>query len=72
MTTKRGCRYWFKLLAVGLIGGLLIAYFGYVILSAEAFMQPAHQLYAADHLSHRPPSSLRPGGMLCLSRRSGI
>lgn len=40
---RRGCRYWFRLLSVGLIGGLLIAYFGYVILSVEAFMQPAHR-----------------------------
>ncbi len=40
----RGCRYWFKLLSVGLIGGLLLVYLGYVILIAEEYMQPAPAL----------------------------
>ncbi len=39
---RRGCRYWFKLLIVGVIGGLLIGYVGYVIVSAETYAQPAH------------------------------
>ncbi len=47
MRQRRGCRYWLKLLSVGLIGGLLLAYLGYVLLSAEAYMQPAP--YAIDH-----------------------
>jgi uncharacterized protein len=37
----RGCRYWLKLLSVGLIGGVLLAYLGYLILNAEMYMQPA-------------------------------
>ncbi len=40
----RGCRYWLKLLSVGLFGGLLLAYLGYVILIAEEYMQPAPTL----------------------------
>ncbi len=40
---RRGCRYWFKLLSVGLIGGLLVAYLSYIVLSVEALMQPAHR-----------------------------
>jgi pimeloyl-ACP methyl ester carboxylesterase len=42
MTRKpRGCRYWLKLLSVGLIGGLLLAYLGFLILNAEAYLQSA-------------------------------
>jgi pimeloyl-ACP methyl ester carboxylesterase len=39
---RRGCRYWFRLLAVGLIGGVLLAYLGFVLLSTEALIRPAH------------------------------
>jgi uncharacterized protein len=43
----RGCRYWLKLLSVGLIGGVVLAYLGYLILNAEMFMRPAP--YSIDH-----------------------
>jgi pimeloyl-ACP methyl ester carboxylesterase len=39
---QRGCRYWFKLLTVGLIGGVLLAYVVYILIAVDAFMQPAH------------------------------
>jgi dienelactone hydrolase len=42
LSKRRGCRYWLKLLIVGVIGGLLIGYLGYVIVAAEAYAQPAH------------------------------
>lgn len=38
---RRGCRYWIKLLSVGVIGGLLLAYLGYLILNVEMLLQPA-------------------------------
>ncbi|MBI5563310.1 MAG: alpha/beta fold hydrolase [Chloroflexi bacterium] len=38
---RRGGRYWFKLLSVGVIGGLVLAYLGFLILSVEVLMQPA-------------------------------
>src|SRR5512136_1761328 len=41
LSKRRGCRYWLKLLIVGMIGGLLIGYVGYVIVSAEMYAQPA-------------------------------
>ena len=41
LSPRRGCRYWFKLLIVGLIGGLLIGYVAYVIMAAEMYAQPA-------------------------------
>lgn len=36
-----GCRYWLKLLSVGLIGGLLLAYLGFLIINAEILLRPA-------------------------------
>ncbi len=42
LSKRRGCRYWLKLLIVGVIGGLLIGYVGYVIVAAEMYAQPAH------------------------------
>ncbi len=41
LSKRRGCRYWLKLLIVGVIGGLLIGYIGYVIVTAEMYAQPA-------------------------------
>jgi len=46
---RRGCRYWLKLLSVGVIGGLLLAYLGFLIINAEVLMQPA-----AARLDHTP------------------
>src|SRR5512143_3820363 len=40
LSKQRDCRYWLKLLIVGVIGGLLISYVGYVILTAEAYARP--------------------------------
>jgi uncharacterized protein len=37
----RGCRYWLKLLSVGMIGGVVLAYLGYLILNAEMYLWPA-------------------------------
>lgn len=39
---KRGCRYWLNLLLVGLVGGLLLAYVGYIVLWVLAMARPAH------------------------------
>ena len=41
MRQRRGCRYWLKLLSVGVIGGLLLTYLGFLIINAEILMQPA-------------------------------
>ena len=41
MIRRRGCRYWLKLLIVGVVGGLLIGYVAYVISAAEMYAQPA-------------------------------
>lgn len=41
LAKRRGCRYWLKLLIVGVIGGLFISYWGYVIIATEAYAQPA-------------------------------
>jgi pimeloyl-ACP methyl ester carboxylesterase len=38
---RRGCRYWFNLLAVGLAGGLLLAYLGYLVLWVVMTARPA-------------------------------
>ena len=38
---RRGCKYWIKLLSVGLFGGVLLAYLGYLVISVEAMIQPA-------------------------------
>lgn len=32
---KRGCRYWLRLLLVGLVWGLVLLYFGYIVLIVE-------------------------------------
>lgn len=42
LSRRRGCRYWIKLLAAGLIGGVLTAYCGYIFLSVEMITRPAH------------------------------
>ncbi|MBP7687065.1 MAG: hypothetical protein KA765_04130 [Thermoflexales bacterium] len=39
MRQHRGCRYWLKLLSVGVIGGLLLAYLGFLIINAEILIQ---------------------------------
>ena len=39
---RRSRRYWIKLLAAGLIGGVLLAYCGYVFLFVEMLSRPAH------------------------------
>ncbi len=44
---RRGCRYWIKLLSVGVIGGLLLAYAGLVILTTESYLRPVP--YTIDH-----------------------
>ncbi len=41
MMRRRGCRYWLKLLSVGVSGGLLIGYLAWVISAAEMYAQPA-------------------------------
>lgn len=38
---RRGCRYWFKLLSVGVIGGLMCAYLGLLGIAVEATLAPA-------------------------------
>lgn len=38
---RRGCRYWIKLLSVGVIGGLILAYLGYLAIAVEATLKPA-------------------------------
>jgi len=38
---RRGCGYWFKLLLVGLVGGLIMLYAGYIVLWVNATLQPA-------------------------------
>ncbi len=45
LSKQRGCRYWLKLLIVGMIGGLLIGYVGYVLVSAETYAQPARMSF---------------------------
>ena len=42
LSKRRGCRYWLKLLIVGVIGGLSIGYVAFVLISAEMLIQPAH------------------------------
>ena len=37
---KRGCRYWLKLLSVGLVGGLVMLYLGYTVLWVNAMVRP--------------------------------
>jgi dienelactone hydrolase len=41
MSRRRGCRYWRNLLAVGLAGGLLLAYVGYLVLWVVMMTRPA-------------------------------
>jgi uncharacterized protein len=41
LSKRRGCRYWLKLLLVGLIGGVLIAYLAYVVIAVEMTVRPA-------------------------------
>src|SRR3972149_4968729 len=38
---RRGCRHWLNLFAAGLIGGLVFAFVGYVVLSVEMRVPPA-------------------------------
>lgn len=40
LSKRHGCRYWLKLLIVGAIGGLVIGYVGYVIVTAEMYARP--------------------------------
>src|SRR5512141_2874574 len=42
VSARRGCRYWLKLLTFGLVGGLIVGYTAYIILSVEMILQPAH------------------------------
>jgi pimeloyl-ACP methyl ester carboxylesterase len=40
-TRRRGCRYWRNLLLVGLVGGLLLAYAGYLVIWVVMTARPA-------------------------------
>jgi fermentation-respiration switch protein FrsA (DUF1100 family) len=40
---KRGCRYWLKLLSVGLVGGLVMLYAGYIVLWVNAMVRSAQR-----------------------------